>query len=87
MVREILRFMGVFMAPMTLILMTALLVSWGSIVIYSKVFEEDESEIEKSIETIVESNVENALNLPDGALDGKLDFMVIPLEKEKDLKD
>ncbi len=83
MVKEILKFMGVFMAPMTLIFMTALLVSWGSIVIYSKVFEEDKSDIEKSLETIVEGNIEDALNLPDGTLDGKLDFMVVPLEEDK----
>lgn len=71
------------MAPMTLILAGVVLVSWGSVVIYSKLFHKDETAIEKKLEEVIEHNVENALNLPEGSLDGKLGFMVQPVEEDK----
>ncbi len=72
-----------FMAPMTLILTGVLLASWGSIVIYSKLFHKDETEVEKKLEEVIEHNVENALNLPEGTMDGKLGFMVQSVEEDK----
>lgn len=71
------------MAPMTLILAGVVLASWGSVVIYSKLFHKDETAIEKKLEEVIEHNVENALNLPEGSLDGKLGFMVQPVEEDK----
>lgn len=83
--KDLLKLVGVFMGPVTLILTGIVLASWGSIVVYSKLFNKDETEIEKKLEEVVEHNVENALNLPDGSLDGKLDFMVQPIdESQKD---
>lgn len=77
-----------FMAPMTLILTGVILVSWGSVVIYSKLFHKDETAIEKKLEEVIEHNVENALNLPEGTLDGRLNFMVQPIEEsQEDKKD
>lgn len=74
------------MGPVTLILTGIVLASWGSIVVYSKLFNKDETNIEKKLEAVVEHNVENALNLPDGALDGKLDFMVQPIDESQEDK-
>lgn len=76
------------MGPITLALTGLVLASWGAVVIYSKMFNKDETVIEKTLEEVIEHNVENALNLPEGALSGKLDFMVQPIEESpEDKKD
>jgi len=36
---------------------------------------------------MIEQNVENALNLPSGTLNDKLDFMVQPLDAQDDKKE
>lgn len=84
--KALLKLVGVFMGPVTLILTGLVLASWGSIVVYSKLFNKDETDIEKKLEEVVEHNVENALNLPEGSLDGKLGFMVQPIEEDKEDK-
>jgi hypothetical protein len=79
---NIVKIMGVFMSPVVMIVSGALLVSWSAVVIYSKIFNKNETSVEKKMETVVEHNLENVLNLPSGTLDGKFDFMVQPLEEE-----
>lgn len=74
------------MSSITLALTGLVLASWGAVVIYSKIFNKDETIIEKSLEEVVEHNVENALNLPEGALSGKLDFMVQPIDESQEYK-
>lgn len=70
------------MAPISVIMTGFLIMSWVLVVIYSKVFNKDETIVEKKMEEVVEKNIENALNLPSGSLEGKLDFMVQQIEPE-----
>lgn len=69
-------------SPIVLVITGGLFLIWSLIVCYSKISGRDETNIEKKIEHIVENNVENALSLPSGTLQDKLDFMVRPLKKE-----
>jgi hypothetical protein len=74
--------LGSIMMPITAIIIGALMLSGGIVILYSKIMHKDETKVEKAIESIAESNIENALNLPSGSLEGKLDFMVQPIEEE-----
>ena len=71
------------MMPITAIIIGALMLSGGIVMLYTKITHKDETEIEKTIESITESNIENALNLPSGSMEGKLDFLVQPIEPEQ----
>ncbi len=64
------------MSPITVAVAGVLFVSWGVVVVYSKLFNKDESGLEAKIEHVIEQDIENILNLPSGTMDGKLDFMV-----------
>lgn len=66
------------LSPITIIVTSCLFLIWVFIVLYAYVFGIDETKVEERIEHIVEKNVENALSLPSGTLDDKLDFMVRP---------
>jgi len=83
----IIKIMGVFMSPITMIVAGTLFVSWSAVVIYSKLFNKDESGIEKKIEHVIEQDIENVLNLPSGTMDGKLDFMVQSPEEPAETKE
>jgi hypothetical protein len=74
--------LGSIMMPITAIIIGALMLSGGIVILYSKIMHKDETKIEQAIESAVESNVENALNLPTGTLNGKLDFLVQPVDSE-----
>lgn len=78
----VIKLMGVFMSPITAVVAGALFISWGCVVVYSKIFNKDESALEEKLEHVLEKDIENVLNLPSGTMDGKLDFMVQSSEKE-----
>lgn len=78
--------LGGIMMPITAIIIGTLIISGGIVILYSKIMNRDETKIEKAIELAVESNVENALNLPEGSMEGKLDFMVQPINEEQQKK-
>ena len=69
--------------PITAIIIGALMLSGGIVMLYSKITHKDETKIEKAIEAVAESNIENALNLPSGSMEGKLDFLVQPIEPDQ----
>jgi len=73
----------IFMAPISIVVTGTIICLWASIIVYSKIFNKDETLIEKKMEEIVEKNIENVLSLPSGSLQGKLDFMVQPIEPEE----
>jgi len=74
------------LSPITIIVTSCLFLIWVFIVFYSCISGNDETQVEERIEHIVEKNVENALSLPSGTLEDKLDFMVRPSRKEGDDK-
>jgi hypothetical protein len=74
----------IFMAPISIIVIGFIICLWAFIVVYSKVLNKDETIIEKKMEEVIEKNIENVLSLPSGSLEGKLDFMVQPLEPKDD---
>ncbi|CAB4128399.1 hypothetical protein UFOVP270_21 [uncultured Caudovirales phage] len=69
-------------SPMVLVVTGALFLIWIFIIGYSKISGKDETKIEKKIEHIVEKNLESSLSLPEGTLEDKLNFMVVPSRKE-----
>ena len=70
------------LSPITIIITSILFLIWVFIVLYALISGQDESQAEERIEHIVEKNVENALSLPSGTLEDKLDFMVRPSRTE-----
>lgn len=66
------------LSPVVIVVTSCLFLVWVFIVIYALLSGNDETKIERKIEHIVEKNVENALSLPSGTLEDKLDFMVQP---------
>lgn len=72
--------------PVTIIIVTiSILCSFG-VMVYSKITHKDETKTEKVIETIVETQLENSFNLPSGTLDGKMNFMVRPMDEDTEVK-
>lgn len=72
--------------PVTIIIVTASLLFGLGVIVYSKITHKDETKTEKIMETIVETQLENSFNLPSGTLDGKMDFMVRPLNEDAEVK-
>ncbi len=73
--------------PVTTIIVAISLLICGSLMVYSKITKKDETKNEKILETVVETQLENSFNLPSGSLDGKMDFMVRPIESKDDTKE
>jgi len=74
--------------PVTTIIVTIALLTGVGLMIYSKVTKNDETKNEKIIEKVIETQLENSFNLPSGSLDGKIDFMVQPVDiKNEDTRE
>lgn len=85
--KNFLKLLGLsLLSPITIVVTSSLFLIWVFIVLYAYISGVDETRVEQKIEHIVEKNVENALSLPSGSLEDKLDFMVQPSRKEGDDK-